>query len=94
MAIQWYALPGTMLLSSMFEQSFTILMAFLISFLLTKSYTGLIRYAGFKDIMRILWACLLALTLLFVAKFIVTQVQIEALSFFPTYYKFFYGEKR
>ena len=89
MAIQWYALPGTMLLSSMFEQSFTILMAFLISFLLTKSYTGLIRYAGFKDIMRILWACLLALTLLFVAKFIVTQVQIEALSFFPTYYKLF-----
>lgn len=89
MAIQWYALPGTMTFQAMLEQSLSIFIAFLLAFLMTKSYTGLIRYAGFRDIMRIFNACLLALVILFVAKFLVTKINIKALSFFPTYYKLF-----
>ena len=47
----------------------------------------MLRYAGFKDIVRISEACLIALLILFVGKFIITQVHIAALSFFPSYYK-------
>lgn len=89
MGIQWYAIPNSMTAMSILKQFLSIFLAFLVAFLLTKSYNGMLRYSGFKDIVRISMACLLALLMLFVGKFIITQVRIEALSFFPTYYKLF-----
>lgn len=89
MGIQWYAIPNTMTTQAIAEQSLSVFLAFLLAFLLTKSYNGMLRYSGFRDIMRISVACLLAMAFLFVGKFIVTQVRIEALSFFPSYYKVF-----
>ena len=89
MGIQWYAIPNSMTAQAIAEQSFSVFLAFLLAFLLTKSYNGMLRYSGFRDIMRISVACLLAMAFLFVGKFIVTQVRIEALSFFPSYYKVF-----
>ncbi len=89
MGIQWYAIPNSMTAMSMLKQFLSIFLAFLVAFLLTKSYNGMLRYSGFKDIVKISMACLLALLMLFVGKFIITQVRIEALSFFPTYYKLF-----
>lgn len=89
MGIQWYAIPGSMTWEDMVKQFLSIFLAFLLAFLLTKSYNGMLRYSGFKDIVRISMACLLALLILFVGKFVITQVHIEALSFFPTYYKLF-----
>ncbi len=89
MGIQWYAIPNTMTTQAIVEQSISVFLAFFLAFLLTKSYNGMLRYSGFRDIMRISVACLLAMAFLFVGKFIVTQVRIEALSFFPSYYKVF-----
>lgn len=89
MGIQWYAIPNTMTTQAIVEQSLSVFLAFLLAFLLTKSYNGMLRYSGFRDIMRISVACLLAMAFLFVGKFIVTQVRIDALSFFPSYYKVF-----
>ena len=89
MGIQWYAIPNTMTTQAIAEQSLSVFLAFLLAFLLTKSYNGMLRYSGFRDIMRISVACLLAMAFLFVGKFIVTQVRIDALSFFPSYYKVF-----
>ena len=89
MGIQWYAIPNTMTAQAIAEQSLSVFLAFLLAFLLTKSYNGMLRYSGFRDILRISGACLLAMAFLFVGKFIVTQVRIEALSFFPSYYKVF-----
>lgn len=89
MGIQWYAIPNTMTAQAIAEQSLSVFLAFLLAFLLTKSYNGMLRYSGFRDILRISGACLLAMVFLFVGKFIVTQVRIEALSFFPSYYKVF-----
>ena len=87
MSIQWYAIPGSMTWMSMFKQFLSIFVAFLLAFLLTKSYNGMLRYTGFRDIIRISEACLIALLILFAGKFVITQVHIEALSFFPSYYK-------
>jgi len=89
MGIQWYAIPNSMTAQAIAEQSLSVFLAFLLAFLLTKSYNGMLRYSGFRDILRISVACLLAMVFLFVGKFIVTQVRIEALSFFPSYYKVF-----
>ncbi len=89
MGIQWYAIPNSMTAQAIVEQSLSVFLAFLLAFLLTKSYNGMLRYSGFRDILRISMACLLAMVFLFVGKFIVTQVRIEALSFFPSYYKVF-----
>ena len=89
MGIQWYAIPNTMTAQAIAEQSLSVFLAFLLAFLLTKSYNGMLRYSGFRDILRLSGACLLAMAFLFVGKFIVTQVRIEALSFFPSYYKVF-----
>lgn len=89
MAIQWYALPDSMTMTVIFQHFLCILSAFAISFLITKSYIGLLRYAGFRDIIRISTTCLLALIILFIGKFIVTQIDTSALSFFPSYYKLF-----
>lgn len=89
MGIQWYAIPNSMTTMDILKQFLSIFLAFLVSFLLTKSYNGMLRYTGFKDIVRISMASLLALLMLFVGKFVITQVRIEALSFFPTYYKLF-----
>ncbi len=73
----------------MVKQFLSIFVAFLLAFLMTKSYNGMLRYTGFKDIVRISEACLIALLILFAGKFVITQVHIEALSFFPSYYKLF-----
>jgi len=89
MGIQWYAIPNTMTAQAIAEQSFSVFVAFLLAFLLTKSYNGMLRYSGFRDILRISLACLLAMSFLFVGKFVVTQIKIDALSFFPSYYKVF-----
>lgn len=89
MAIQWYALPGSMSLTVVSQHFICILCTFALSFFITKSYNGLLRYAGFRDIIHISMTCLLALIILFAGKFIVTQIDISALSFFPSYYKLF-----
>lgn len=89
MGIQWYAIPNSMTWQAMLQQSLSIIMAFLLAFLLTKSYNGMLRYSGFRDVIRIATACLLALAFLVISKFVITQVRIEALSFFPSYYKLF-----
>ena len=46
---------------------------YLIAFLATKTYDGMLRYSGFLDIQKILFSCTAAVTFLIISKLIVHQ---------------------
>ena len=50
-----------------------ILIAYLVSFLISKTYDGMLRYSGFNDIRKIMYACLMTVIFLVVSKWIIIQ---------------------
>ena len=59
---------------------------YLISFLATRTYDGMLRYSGFKDVQKILFSCTAAVTFLIISKLIVYQFNHSWSSFaYPRY---------
>lgn len=61
---------------SMFDWSriFVVPIAYLIAFLISKTYDGMLRYSGFNDIRKIFTACTSTLAFLIVSKLILSQI--------------------
>ena len=60
--------------------------AYLIAFLATRTYDGMLRYSGFNDIQKILFSCTAAVTFLIISKLIVHQIRPAWASFaYPRY---------
>ncbi len=59
---------------------------YLIAFLATRTYDGMLRYSGFNDVQKILFSCTAAVTFLIVSKLIVHQFRPSWASFaYPRY---------
>ena len=56
------------------KQAWLVPLFYLIAFLITKTYDGMLRYAGFNDIRKIFSSCTMTLVLLFISKFILLKV--------------------
>ena len=56
------------------RQAWLVPLFYLIAFLITKTYDGMLRYAGFNDIRKIFSSCTITLILLFISKFILLKV--------------------
>ena len=54
-----------------------VLVVYLIAFLATRTYDGMLRYSGFLDIQKILFSCTAAVTFLIISKLIVHQIRPE-----------------
>ena len=54
-----------------------VLAVYLIAFLATRTYDGMLRYSGFLDIQKILFSCTAAVTFLIISKLIVHQIRPE-----------------
>ena len=61
---------------SMFDWSriFVVPIAYLIAFLISKTYDGMLRYSGFNDIRKIFAACTTTLAVLLISKLILSQI--------------------
>ena len=51
-----------------------IFLTYLLAFLISKTYDGMLRYSGFNDIQKLFLACTSAMAFLFITKFVVTRV--------------------
>ena len=59
---------------------------YLIAFLASKTYDGMLRYSGFNDIRKILYACTSTLALLIISKFIISwKWPSISTNFYPRY---------
>ena len=64
---------------------------YLIAFLLTKTYDGMLRYSGFNDIRKIFYACTGALSFLIISKLVVRQISPTlATNLYPRYVTIIY----
>ena len=61
---------------SMFDWSriFVVPIAYLVAFLISKTYDGMLRYSGFNDIRKIFTACTTTLATLLISKLILSQI--------------------
>lgn len=65
---------------------FIPILVYLIVFVLTKTYDGMLRYSGFNDIVKIFKSCCCAVSILIIGKLIVTQINASLGSLlFPRY---------
>ena len=64
---------------------------YLIAFVTSRTYDGMLRYSGFNDIRKILYSCSAAMALLMVGKLIITKISPAlAYSIFPRYITIMY----
>lgn len=65
---------------------FIPILVYLIVFLLTKTYDGMLRYSGFNDIVKIFRSCCCAVSILVIGKLITAQINVQlAVLLFPRY---------
>ena len=65
---------------------FIPILVYLIVFLLTKTYDGMLRYSGFNDIVKIFRSCCCAVSILVIEKLITAQINVQlAVLLFPRY---------
>ena len=65
--------------------------AYLIAFLISRTYDGMLRYSGFNDIRKILYACSFTMAFLVISKLVVTNINPKIASFiYPHYVTIFY----
>ena len=63
-----------------------VMISYLIAFLITKTYDGMLRYSGFNDVRKILYACTGTVVALLVGKFIFVQFHLKGVVYiFPRY---------
>ena len=64
---------------------------YLIMFLLFKTYEGMLRYSGFKDLQKIFYACTLAVLILFFSKFALVRNSYSTIAtLYPRYHIIIY----
>ena len=73
---------------SMFDWSriWLIIAVYLVAFLVSRTYDGMLRYSGFNDIQKIFYACFGALSFLILSKLIISNISPSlATKLFPRY---------
>ncbi|MCR4848618.1 MAG: polysaccharide biosynthesis protein [Bacteroidales bacterium] len=66
---------------------FIVTIVYIVMFLIYRTYVGMIRYSGFDDIRKIFNSCTIALTVLIIAKVVVTQVKPQLVNYILPGYK-------
>lgn len=69
----------------LWRQSLLVLCVFLLSFLITQSYVGLVRFAGFGDMVRMAKASICALVILVATQVINIRLLDQAIFFHPSF---------
>ena len=68
-----------------------VLVVYLIAFLLSRTYDGMLRYSGFNDVRKILFSCSGAMAFLVISKLILMRVDRSLVAFiYPRYATIFY----
>lgn len=74
-----------------FTYIFVPVLVYTITFLITKTYDGMLRYSGFNDIRKIFNSCFMAVCILIVGKLIISQIDTSlATKIFPRYVTIIY----
>ena len=65
--------------------------SYLVAFLISRTYDGMLRYSGFNDIRKILNACTLTLAFLIISKLVLSKINPSlAVNIYPRYVTIFY----
>jgi len=67
------------------ERIWLVPIAYLMAFLVTRTYDGMLRYAGFNDIRKLFSACTLTMAFLVISKLAFSQIWPKFASFYPRY---------
>ncbi|MBR5784960.1 MAG: polysaccharide biosynthesis protein [Bacteroidales bacterium] len=85
MLLKDYDHLNTLALMNSLRELIPVLVVFIVIFLVTKSYQGMLRYSGFNDIVRLIYIAVLSFSVLSVSKFLLCHFFPQLLNFFPTY---------
>ena len=66
---------------------FIVTIVYIVMFLIYRTYVGMIRYSGFDDIRKIFNSCTIALSVLIIAKVVVTQLKPQLVNYILPGYK-------
>ncbi|MBR3938424.1 MAG: polysaccharide biosynthesis protein [Bacteroidales bacterium] len=67
------------------KELLSVVIVFTISFFVTKSYKGMLRYSGFNDIVKLIYVTAISFVILSIGKFLLCHFFPSLLDFFPTY---------
>ncbi len=80
----------TLVIANSLKELLPIVIVFGATFLITKSYKGMLRYSGFNDIVRLILITLISFVVLVVSKFLLCHFFPVLLNYFPTYMGVFF----
>ena len=80
----------TLLIANSLKELLPVVIVFGATFLITKSYKGMLRYSGFNDIVRLILITLISFVVLVVSKFLLCHFFPVLLNYFPTYMGVFF----
>jgi len=80
----------TFLIANSLKELLPVVIVFGATFLITKSYKGMLRYSGFNDIVRLILITIISFVVLVVSKFLLCHFFPVLLNYFPTYMGMFY----
>ena len=65
--------------------------AYLVAFLISRTYDGMLRYSGFNDVRKIIYSCTCTLAILFIGKYLLSKIDPSlATTLFPRYVTILY----
>ena len=66
-------------------------LVYLVTFLISRTYDGMLRYSGFNDIRKLFYACTAAVSILIISKLLINQISPAlAKNLYPRYVTFIY----
>ena len=80
----------TLLIANSLKELLPVVIVFGATFLITKSYKGMLRYSGFNDIVRLILITIISFVVLVVSKFLLCHFFPVLLNYFPTYMGVFF----
>lgn len=80
----------TLLIANSLKELLPVVIVFGATFLITKSYKGMLRYSGFNDIVRLILITLISFVVLVVSKFLLCHFFPVLFNYFPTYMGVFF----
>lgn len=80
----------TLVIANSLKELLPVVIVFGATFLITKSYKGMLRYSGFNDIVRLILITLISFVVLVVSKFLLCHFFPVLLNYFPTYMGVFF----
>jgi FlaA1/EpsC-like NDP-sugar epimerase len=88
MLLKDYDHLNTLALMNSLRELIPVLAVFIVIFLVTKSYQGMLRYSGFNDIVRLIYIAVLSFSVLSVSKFLLCHFSFGKHYFYRKSYQF------